>query len=96
MMARKTQHTLSAGWHWQHVKSNPEGPVALCSDAGGDILMATGDECARAWIQVNEEHMALIAAAPDLLFLINRALADRIDDEWLKRARAVVAKAGGN
>lgn len=93
-------------WWWE-VRRGDRMPIALVSKSG-DVLVASGDG-ERSWAIVSEDHMRLLAAAPDLLEACVLALSvgealDRPDDEdqriYLGKStvaalRAAMAKAKG-
>jgi hypothetical protein len=82
------------------------GPWSVGDNIGdGNLWVAPADKNAPVvcdlvpreadFTEEDEANARLIASAPDLLALVHRAVADRIDNEWLKKARAVIAKAEG-
>lgn len=69
-------------WYFDH---DSDGDFAIFGGETGNKLLAVTNS------DTPEDEAN--AAAPDMLSALKAAVADRIDDEWLKNARKIIRKA---
>lgn len=71
---------------WKVIANHGTNYVCKDLDSEGGVIVAEVS---------NSNEARLIAAAPELLYALQDAVADELGDNWKLRARAAIAKARG-